>query len=58
MIQLDPMKVMLVMSHPENTFNKKAMREQPDNKFVVKTQLKLNAFIKETPIRQFYMNLT
>jgi glycosyltransferase involved in cell wall biosynthesis len=57
MIQLDPMKVMLVMAHPENTFNKKAMREQVDNKFVVKTQMKLNAFIKETPIRQFYMNI-
>jgi len=57
MIQLDPMKVMLVMSHNENTFNKKAMREQPDNPFVKKTQLKLQAFIKEGPIRKFYMDL-
>jgi glycosyltransferase involved in cell wall biosynthesis len=57
MIQLDPMKVMLVMSHEENTFNKKAMRDQPGNKYVVKTQMKLNAFIKEGAIRQFYMGL-
>lgn len=58
MIQLDPMKVMLVMSHEENTFNKKAMRDQLNNPFVKKTQMKLNAFIREGPIRKFYMELT
>ena len=57
MIQLDPMKVMLVMSHDENTFNKIAMREQVDNPFVKKTHLKLNYFIKQTPIRKFYADL-
>jgi len=57
MIQLDPMKVMLVMSHDQNTFNKKAMREQPNNPFVKKTQLKLNNFIKEAALRKFYSEL-
>jgi glycosyltransferase involved in cell wall biosynthesis len=57
MIQLDPVKVMLVISHEENTFNKKEMREQLNNPFVKKTQLKLNYFIKETPIRNFYTEL-
>jgi glycosyltransferase involved in cell wall biosynthesis len=57
MIQLDPMKVMLVMSHDENTFNKIAMREQTDNPFVKKTHLKLNYFIKQGPIRKFYADL-
>jgi len=57
MIQLDPMKVTLVMAHEENTFNKKAMREQVDNPFVKKTQLKLNNFIKDAPTRNFYMEL-
>jgi glycosyltransferase involved in cell wall biosynthesis len=57
MIQLDPLKVMLVMSHDENTFNKKAMREQSDNPFVKKTQLKLNTFIKEGALRKFYSEL-
>jgi glycosyltransferase involved in cell wall biosynthesis len=57
MIQLDPMKVMLVMSHDENTFNKKGMREQSNNPYVKKTQLKLNNFIKEGNLRKFYSEL-
>ena len=53
MIQLDPMKVMLVMSHSENTFDKKKMREQ-ENPFVKKTTMKLRDFIKDGKIRDFY----
>jgi len=53
MIQLDPMKVMLVMSHSENTFDKKKMRENP-SPVVHKTQMKLRAFIKEAALRDFY----
>ena len=54
MIQLDPMKVMLVMSHSENTFDKKAMREQEGNPFVKKTSMKLRDFIKEKELREFF----
>lgn len=53
MIQLDPFKVMLVMSHSENTFDKKKMREQ-ENQFVKKTDMKLKNFIKEREIREFF----
>jgi glycosyltransferase involved in cell wall biosynthesis len=53
MIQLDPFKVMLVMSHSENTFDKRKMREQ-ENAFVKKTDMKLKAFIKEKEIREFF----
>ena len=53
MIQIDPMKVMLVMSHSENTFDKKKMREQ-ENPFVKKTSMKLRDFIKDSSIREFY----
>lgn len=53
MIQLDPFKVMLVMSHSENTFDKKKMREQ-ENPFVKKTDMKLKTFIKEKPLRDFF----
>ena len=56
MIQLDPMKVMLVMSHSENTFDKRKMREQPNNPFVKKTDLKLRTFIKEAALRDFFEN--
>ena len=52
MIQLDPYKVMLVMSHSENTFDKKKMRE--NNPMVKKTALKLRTFIKEAELREFF----
>lgn len=53
MIQLDPYKVMLVMSHSENTFDKKKMRETP-NPMVKKTQLKLQNFVKQSKLREFF----
>ena len=53
MIQLDPFKVMLVMSHSENTFDKKKMREQ-ENPYVKKTDMKIKTFIKEKNLRDFF----
>ena len=55
MIQLDPFKVMLVISHSENTFDKKKMREG-ENPFVNKTSFKINNFIKSAALRNFYAN--
>lgn len=62
MIQLDPFKVMLVMSHSENTFDKKKMRDQEEemrkagqkNPVVQRTTMKIKDFIKEKPLREFY----
>jgi len=56
MIQLDAMKVMLVMSHSDNTFDKKKMREQPDNPYVKKTTMKIRDFIKDGKMREFFAN--
>lgn len=53
MFQLDPMKVMLVLSHSQNTFDKKKLRENP-NQFVQETGMKINAFIKDKKLRDFY----
>ena len=53
MIQLDPMKVMLVISHSENTFDKKKLRETP-NPLMKETQLKLRNFIKSPTLRSFF----
>jgi glycosyltransferase involved in cell wall biosynthesis len=53
MIQLDPMKVMLVMSHSQNTFDKKKMREEP-NPFVKKTTMVIKSFIKDSELRAFF----
>jgi glycosyltransferase involved in cell wall biosynthesis len=58
MIQLDPFKVMLVMSHSENTFDKKKLREQ-ENPFIKKTDMKLKHFLKEKhekDLRDFFAN--
>lgn len=58
MIQLDPFKVMLVMSHSENTFDKKKLREQ-ENPFIKKTEMKLKTFMKEKNekiLRDFFAN--
>lgn len=53
MMQLDPMKVMLVLSHSENTFDKKKLREQL-NPLFRKTGLKIQKFIKNKTLRDFY----
>ena len=53
MIQLNPYKVMLVISHSENTFDKKKMREV-ENPVVKKTNMKIKDFIKEKHLRDFY----
>jgi glycosyltransferase involved in cell wall biosynthesis len=57
MIQLDPKKVMLVMAHSENTFNKTKMREDPNNPLVKKTPMKLKDFVKDAGLRVFYGGL-
>jgi len=54
MIQLDPKKTMLVMSHSENTFNKEQFLEDTDNPYVKQTQLKLKDFIKDAQLRTFF----
>lgn len=46
MIQLNSRKVMLVISHDDNTFNKKSLRSN-ENKYIKQTTLTLKDFIKE-----------
>jgi glycosyltransferase involved in cell wall biosynthesis len=57
MIQLDPFKTMLVISHSENTFNKKKFLDELEhriNPFVKLTTLKIKDWIKEPTLRNFY----
>lgn len=54
MIQLDPKKTMLVMSHSENTFDKKKFRDEVNNPLIKKTGLKIQNFIKDKALREFY----
>ena len=53
MVQLDPLKVMLVMSHSENTFDKKKVREKANPMFK-ETALKIKDFIEDPELREFY----
>jgi glycosyltransferase involved in cell wall biosynthesis len=54
MIQLPALNVMLVMSHSENTFDKKKMREQDDSPLVKKTNLKIQQVIRNKELREFF----
>ena len=53
LIQLDPMKVMLVISHSDNTFDKTTLRNK-ENPLIKKTSLTLKDFIKDKEIRDFF----
>lgn len=57
LIQLNPMKVMLVLCHSENTFNKNNLRAEP-SPFVRKTTLKLRDFVSKAEDRAFYTALS
>ncbi len=54
LVQLDPMKAILVFAHQDNTFDKrKLLPGHP--KFVRETRLKPKLFIKDKEMRDFYM---
>ena len=55
MIQLDPRKVMLVMSHSENTFDKERFLTDT-SPYVKRTALKIKDFIKDKTLREFYQS--
>ena len=53
LIQLDPLKVMLVISHSDNTFDKTELRNS-SNIFIKKTKLNLGYFIKDSFLLNFF----
>jgi glycosyltransferase involved in cell wall biosynthesis len=56
MVQLDPMKVMLVLCHSNNTFDKRDLRKMPSEQ-MKKTGLALKNFIHKASDRLFYSEL-
>lgn len=57
-VQLDPFKTILVFSHNQNTFDKKKLLEQPQNKFMKESNKTVEAFIwrkNENEIKKFFM---
>jgi glycosyltransferase involved in cell wall biosynthesis len=53
-VQLDPMKSILVFSHNHNSFDKKMLLQQAPNKFINQSDKKVEDFIKESDILQFF----
>ena len=56
LIQLNARKVMLVMSHSDNTFDKTKLRNK-DNKLLVKTDLQMKDFIKNIELHNFFYGI-
>ena len=54
--QLDPLKTILVFSHIHNTFDKKTLIQNGENKFCKKSVKTVKMFIKDGTTRDFYMN--
>lgn len=57
LVQLNPLKTMLVICHPENTFNKSNLRV-PDSSVIRKTTMKLRDFVGSAAARAFYAALS
>jgi glycosyltransferase involved in cell wall biosynthesis len=53
-VQLDPMKSILVFSHNHNSFDKKMLLQQAPNQFINPSDKKVEDFIKEPDILQFF----
>ena len=56
LVQLDPMKVMLVMSHSDNTFDKTQLRNNT-NPLIKKLSKKLSDFIKDPVLLQAFSSI-
>lgn len=54
-VQLDPMKTILVFSHIHNTFDKRKLLENPDDRFMNVSCKTVDDFVKEEDIKQFFM---
>jgi glycosyltransferase involved in cell wall biosynthesis len=55
-IQLNPKKVILVLSHNQNTFDKRTLLTGQNHPTVTYTQLSVRDFIKQDELYQFYIN--
>ena len=54
-VQLNPKHTILVFSHIQNTFDKKKLLANPHPKFVKVSDKTVDYFIKETGLKEFYM---
>lgn len=57
LVQLDPLKVMVVICHRENTFNKDKLRKDASNPFIKRSGMKLRQLIRDAKTREFYSSV-
>lgn len=55
-VQLDPLKTILVFSHDHNTFDKRRLLENANEKYVRASTVDVKQFIKDEDSRDFYTN--
>jgi glycosyltransferase involved in cell wall biosynthesis len=55
LIQLDPLKTILVFSHKHNSLNKEKLLENPEQTKTILSHYNVNDFIKDPILKQFYM---
>ena len=55
MIQLDPLKTILVFSHIHNSFDKKELLNQPENQYMKMSNRTIDDFISDQSIKDFFM---
>ena len=55
LIQLDPVKTILVFSHIHNTFDKKELLNQPENKYMKMSSKTIDDFIHDQSIKDFFI---
>lgn len=57
LLQLDPLKTILVFAHQFNTFDKRKLLKNPNPLFVRETNLKPSVFIKDKNLLKFYVSI-
>ena len=57
LVQLDPMKTILVFSHAHNTFDKRKLLETPSSYVKYVPAVTVQHFIQDASMREFYLNI-
>jgi glycosyltransferase involved in cell wall biosynthesis len=55
-VQLDTFKTILVFSHTQNSFDKRDLLNNPNEKFAKKCDVKVSDFVTDKDVLQFFMN--
>jgi len=56
-LQLDPLKTILVISHPHNSLNKEHMLRDPEQFLLIKSRFKIEDFIQSPILVDFYIRV-